>query len=216
LRCTLCCAYCNLVRSSITPKTLSADALADIREFSIKLQRFLVVTKTSSLKGPNKTSWPSELEFYAGAKLKRANGEIFGTLCIWDYTPQELSELQIESLKLCAQFAAQKIELTRLLSHPRNKCELLNTHNSGPATTNYRKNLGKLTPREKEIMYLILDHTGESSNKDIARHLGISHRTVELHRLRVFALGHEFRDLSPSYLYLIALELAISKRVTQG
>ncbi|MBD9356504.1 response regulator transcription factor [Methylomonas albis] len=39
-----------------------------------------------------------------------------------------------------------------------------------------------LTARELEVMYLVI--TGQS-NKQIARHLGISHRTVEVHRARV-------------------------------
>jgi FixJ family two-component response regulator len=45
-----------------------------------------------------------------------------------------------------------------------------------------REKLGRLTAREHEVMRLVLngDH-----NKVIARRLGISHRTVELHRSRI-------------------------------
>ena len=39
-----------------------------------------------------------------------------------------------------------------------------------------------LTPREREIMLLAL---AGRSNKDIAKRLGISHRTVEIHRSRI-------------------------------
>ncbi len=42
--------------------------------------------------------------------------------------------------------------------------------------------LGTLTPRERQVMMLAI--TGASS-KDIARRLGISYRTVEVHRGRV-------------------------------
>lgn len=44
------------------------------------------------------------------------------------------------------------------------------------------KRLSSLTHREQEVMALAV--TG-LSNKDIARHLGISHRTVEIHKARV-------------------------------
>jgi two-component system, LuxR family, response regulator FixJ len=40
----------------------------------------------------------------------------------------------------------------------------------------------RLTPREKEVMKLVI---GSQSNKQIARILGISHRTVDAHRARV-------------------------------
>lgn len=39
-----------------------------------------------------------------------------------------------------------------------------------------------LTPREKDVMSLAV---AGHANKEIARHLGISHRTVEIHRARV-------------------------------
>ena len=40
----------------------------------------------------------------------------------------------------------------------------------------------RLTPREKEVMKLVI---GSRSNKQIAKILGISHRTVDAHRARV-------------------------------
>jgi two-component system, LuxR family, response regulator FixJ len=40
----------------------------------------------------------------------------------------------------------------------------------------------RLTPREREVMKLVI---GSRSNKQIARILGISHRTVDAHRARV-------------------------------
>jgi FixJ family two-component response regulator len=41
---------------------------------------------------------------------------------------------------------------------------------------------GRLSPREREVMAAVV--TGQSS-KEIARQLGVSHRTVEIHRTRV-------------------------------
>ena len=46
----------------------------------------------------------------------------------------------------------------------------------------FKKNLDTLTPREREVMDLIVDG---SANKVIAIDLGISQKTVELHRSRV-------------------------------
>lgn len=45
-----------------------------------------------------------------------------------------------------------------------------------------QQRLAQLTPREREVMLLAL---AGHSNKAIARHLGISHRTVEIHRSHV-------------------------------
>jgi FixJ family two-component response regulator len=45
----------------------------------------------------------------------------------------------------------------------------------------------QLTPREREVMGLLV--AGQSS-KEIARRLGISHRTVEIHRTRVMHKMH--------------------------
>jgi FixJ family two-component response regulator len=45
-----------------------------------------------------------------------------------------------------------------------------------------RRRLALLTPREREVMMLALSGSG---SKAIAKRLGISHRTVELHRSRV-------------------------------
>jgi FixJ family two-component response regulator len=50
------------------------------------------------------------------------------------------------------------------------------------ATQSLRERLQALTTREREIMRLV---AAGQANKEIARTLGISHRTVEVHRARV-------------------------------
>lgn len=47
----------------------------------------------------------------------------------------------------------------------------------------------QLTPREREVLRLLADR-GSTSNKTIARTLGISHRTVEVHRARIMRKMH--------------------------
>jgi FixJ family two-component response regulator len=54
-------------------------------------------------------------------------------------------------------------------------------------TTRARARYAQLTPREREVMGLLV--AGQSS-KEIARRLGISHRTVEIHRGRVMHKMH--------------------------
>lgn len=48
-----------------------------------------------------------------------------------------------------------------------------------------RKGFERLTSREQEICQLLLTSQAQLSSKDIARELGISHRTVEQHRSRI-------------------------------
>lgn len=47
----------------------------------------------------------------------------------------------------------------------------------------FQVRLGRLTPREREILALALMGL---ANKEIAQRLGISHRTIETHRSRIF------------------------------
>lgn len=48
-----------------------------------------------------------------------------------------------------------------------------------------RENLARLTAREKDVLQLLLEDEKILSSKEIAKKLGISHRTVEHHRSRI-------------------------------
>lgn len=55
-------------------------------------------------------------------------------------------------------------------------------HLASPDGERYERGLGQLTPREAEVLQLML--TG-NTNKMIGKTLGVSHRTVDVHRSRV-------------------------------
>lgn len=70
--------------------------------------------------------------------------------------------------------------LDRLQSALQRSCELLDRQE---AMAGQQQRLAQLTARERQVMLLALaGHT----NKAIARNLGISHRTVEIHRSHIF------------------------------
>jgi FixJ family two-component response regulator len=73
------------------------------------------------------------------------------------------SKLLIERIQSALQLEAQK-------------------HNQAMTNETLCNRLNKLTPRELEILPLVLQG---KSNKDIARHLDISYRTMEIHRARI-------------------------------
>jgi FixJ family two-component response regulator len=55
-------------------------------------------------------------------------------------------------------------------------------HLASPDGERYERGIGQLTPREAEVLQLML--TG-NTNKMIGKTLGVSHRTVDVHRSRV-------------------------------
>ncbi len=56
------------------------------------------------------------LRFYAGALLKTEEGVPIGTLCILDYQPRELDDLQTQALQVLARQAMASLELRRAAS----------------------------------------------------------------------------------------------------
>ena len=66
-----------------------------------------------------------------------------------------------------------------------------------------------LTPRERDVMRLVVEG---DDNKSIARRLGISYRTVEIHRARVME-KMQARSLSELVRMVIVLEGGIEERL---
>jgi len=180
----------NIVRASIGLDDADPDFIQAVCDYSLQIKRY---SDTNMVASRGKKAPPAILngiEFYAGAVLRRTNGTPFGTLFIWDFKENILTDLQRDALKLCAQHASQHIELSRLLSKSRNRNELLTPEAPRENVKNYWRNFKELTPRETQVLHAILDNTGDSSNKRIAQILSISPRTVELHRARVFTKMH--------------------------
>ena len=83
-------------------------------------QDFLLVpdatqdTRFSS--NPQVTGSP-HLRFYAGALLKTEEGLPIGSLCVLDYKPRELTEIQQRAIKVLARQVMAQLEQRRVLRH---------------------------------------------------------------------------------------------------
>jgi len=69
-------------------------------------------------------------------------------------------------------------------------------------TEELRRRHGTLTPREKEVMSLVV---AGNANKVIAMDLGLSERTVEIHRARVME-----KMATRSVAHLVRMALALN------
>ena len=58
---------------------------------------------------------PPHIRFYAGVLLKTAEGLAIGTLCILDYRPRELTDLQHEALRVLARQVMAQLDLRRAM-----------------------------------------------------------------------------------------------------
>lgn len=130
--------------------------------------------------------------FYAGAILRTLKGWPLGTLCVLDYKPRRLTALQRRVLKVHAMNVTRQLELTRAYVHEAKfgadgAPNFLTSHEPGNLYQDTRRRFETLTPREREIMLLIAGRSGNLSSKQIARELGISHRTVDHHRASLMA-----------------------------
>lgn len=74
----------------------------------------------------------------------------------------------------------KRSELLDAISHAREEGERLREHARRSQTAHER--VATLTPRERDVMDLAI---GGLANKEIARRLNISHRTVEIHKARI-------------------------------
>ncbi|NNC37032.1 MAG: GAF domain-containing protein [Acidimicrobiales bacterium] len=129
------------------------------------------------------------IRFYAGAILRTFDGWPLGTLCVLDVKPRKLTALQKRVLQVNAKSVTQLLELTRaLIKETKSSAHLSVASVPTEYAALYKKvsaRYATLTPREKEVVDLIASDTGILSSKEIARHLGISHRTVDHHRASI-------------------------------
>ena len=130
--------------------------------------------------------------FYAGAILRTLEGWPLGTLCVLDYEPRHLTELQRRVLEVHAKAVTRHLELTKSLVQKVEQDE--NTQKQARASKEDLKQqehtralFDTLTPREKEVLNLIAGQTSSLSSKEIAKELDISFRTVHHHRAHIMA-----------------------------
>jgi len=149
------------------------------------------------------------IRFYAGAILRTLEGWPLGTLCVLDYKPRKLNNIQQRVLKVHAQSVTRQLELTRALIERVEDANFSSTANDkNDLFEEVRVKYETLTPREKEILHLIAGHSGSLSSKQIGRKLTISHRTVDHHRASILA---KMRVESVAELIAIGLKSGILK-----
>ena len=130
------------------------------------------------------------IRFYAGAILRTLEGWPLGTLCILDYKPRKLTDIQRRILQVHANSVTRQLELTKalmnraiLLDHKQDQSSV-----APEAARRHKKTKAqfeKLTPREKDVLNLIAGQSRSLSSKEIALELGISFRTVHHHRAHI-------------------------------
>lgn len=92
--------------------------------------------------------------------------------------------LTVQTIKAGAMnFLTKPVDRAVLLAHVQ-EALIMDAHQQqrAQAQRSLSSRLAALTEREREIMALAI---GGRSNKEIAQHLAISHRTVEIHRARI-------------------------------
>jgi len=128
--------------------------------------------------------------FYAGAILRTMEGVPLGTLCVLDFKPRQLSELQRRILKVHAKSVTRQLELTKALiqragSHKYGSDQSSISETEKNRQDKIRERFETLTPREKEVLSLIAGPSASLSSKQIGKELNISFRTVHHHRAHI-------------------------------
>ena len=105
------------------------------------------------------------VRFYAGAILKTLEGWPLGTLCVLDFKPRELSDLQRRVLEVHAKSVTRQLELTKALIQKVGQTDYrvdttLISDNEKKMRQETQRRFDILTPREKEVMNLIAGHSG--------------------------------------------------------
>ena len=128
--------------------------------------------------------------FYAGAILRTLEGVSVGTLCVLDYQPRQLTDIQRRVLRINANSVMRHMEFTKIMMlraaqiDAKLEQDLISSEDV-KLREKVLANFAKLTPREKEVLNLIAGNSASLSSKQIANELGISFRTVHHHRAHI-------------------------------
>ena len=107
---------------------------------------------------------------YIGTPIRLNNGEIFGTFCCFSSSPDpSIVKRDLEILQTFADLAAGVLQ------------GIFDKYHSLAAR---EKVFLRLTPREISVLDALSDG---ASNKAVARRLGISPRTIEMYRIKIYA-----------------------------
>lgn len=177
----------NWVKSSSGGEELSGQDIQSLCEIFTTFTSYVEMPDLLAQNNGLKPLLKSGIRFYASVVLRGLGGDPMGVLCIIDSLPRNLTELQREALNMNARAASQHLELTRLLVHPRNKKELNSKAKASRQIDVFWAHFKTLTAREKQVMEMIIENSGNLSNKEIARKFDISYRTVEIHRSKIMS-----------------------------
>jgi len=113
------------------------------------------------------------IRFYAGAPLESSNGNVLGTLCVFDSQPHSITENQKRALKLLARKVMEILETKKLLAEQTNAIEISS------------KRLKELTDQAPGVIFqLEMSTAGKMSFPFISHGISVVHPYLDAEELK--------------------------------